>query len=45
MILQVAKLDPVSRAAGMDCECPLYRRAYLFAGIKMMLGSKGILPL
>ena len=23
---QVAKLDPVSRAAGMDCECPLYRR-------------------
>ena len=20
---QVAKLDPVSRAAGMDCECPL----------------------
>jgi hypothetical protein len=19
---QVAKLDPVSRAAGMDCECP-----------------------
>ena len=21
---QVAKLDPVSRAAGMDCECPLY---------------------
>ncbi len=24
MILQVAKLGPVSRAAGMDCECPLY---------------------
>ena len=24
---QVAKLGPVSRAAGMDCECPLYRRA------------------
>ena len=23
---QVAKLGPVSRAAGMDCECPLYRR-------------------
>ena len=23
MILQVAKLDPVSRAAGMDCEYPL----------------------
>ena len=21
---QVAKLGPVSRAAGMDCECPLY---------------------
>ncbi len=26
---QVAKLGPVSRAAGMDCECPLYsRRSY-----------------
>ena len=25
MILQVAKLGPVSRAAGMDCEYPLYR--------------------
>ena len=25
MILQVAKLGPVSRAAGMDCECPLYQ--------------------
>ena len=24
MILQVAKLGPVSRAAGMDCECPFY---------------------
>ena len=23
MILQVAKLGPVSRAAGMDCEYPL----------------------
>ena len=23
---QVAKLGPVSRAAGMDCECPLYIR-------------------
>ena len=22
---QVAKLGPVSRAAGMDCECPLYK--------------------
>ena len=22
---QVAKLGPVSRAAGMDCECPLYQ--------------------
>ena len=21
---QVAKLGPVSRAAGLDCECPLY---------------------
>ncbi len=25
VILQVAKLGPVSRAAGMDCEYPLYR--------------------
>ena len=25
MILQVAKLGPVSRAAGMDCEYPLDR--------------------
>lgn len=24
MILQVAKLGPVGRATGMDCECPLY---------------------
>ena len=23
---QVAKLGPVSRATGMDCECPLYSR-------------------
>ena len=23
---QVAKLGPVSRVAGMDCECPLYIR-------------------
>ena len=25
---QVAKLGPVSRAAGMDCECPLYSVNY-----------------
>ena len=28
MILHVAKLGPVSRAAGMDCECPLYKDFY-----------------
>ena len=28
MILQVAKLGPVSRAAGMDCEYPLDLTSY-----------------
>ena len=31
MILQVAKLGPVSRAAGMDCECPLYSDSEMFS--------------
>ena len=29
MILQVAKLDPVSRAAGMDCEYPLDKACHV----------------
>ena len=31
MVLQVAKLGPVSRAAGMDCECPLYSDSEMFS--------------
>ena len=37
MILQAAKLDPVSRAAGMDCECPLYN----ISVIKQKIKQKG----
>ena len=34
---QVAKLGPVSRAAGMDCECPLYN----ISVIKQKIKQKG----
>ena len=33
---QVAKLGPVSRAAGMDCKCPLY----MTAGITFRLAAR-----
>ena len=37
---QVAKLGPVSRAAGMDCECPLYRRSRNGLQISVLLQNK-----
>ena len=38
MILQVAKLKPVSRAAGMDCEYPLDTAGMNAVCINMLTG-------
>ena len=37
---QVAKLGPASRAAGMDCECLLYRRPWNGLQISVLLQNK-----
>ena len=37
---QVAKLGPASRAEGMDCECPLYRRPRNGLQISVLLQNK-----